>query len=263
MKNRKLKYSLNDPMVLLLTCILAFLTLGNAFSGCFMKKAAYSVALDAAFGGDNSGYIGLINEASVNEKTVGAIEAILLKDERFAVYRTHPAGTGKAVLDTAADLNEERPQIVLSIHAGWNPDASMSGTRIYPDLKEHSGYGESKKLADLIQKAFTAEDWQATVNQMYMHEQSDGTFKVEVIGMDETPAAAEGERAPTWTLLEKCELPCVIVEQFFVSDKGDIEKWNNDDGYRLIGEKYYSVLCEYFGIEEKTFEEEVPEEEQQ
>lgn len=262
MKNRKLKYSLNDPMVLLLSYLLAFLTLGNLFSGCFAKKVTYSVELDAAFGGDNTGYTGLINESSVSEKTVNALEALLLKDERFNVMRTHASGTPMAVADSAAKINEDRPQIVLSIHAGWNPNGNMSGTRVYPDLKDHSGYAESSKLAGLVQKAFDAEDWKASLNQMYMHEQSDGTFRVEVIGIDETPADTGGTRAPTWTILEKTEVPCVVVEQFFVSSRADVEKWNSDEGYRLIAEKYYSVLCEYFGIEEKQFEEETPQTEQ-
>lgn len=259
MKQKKPKYSLKDPMVMILTCLLVFLTAGTLFSGKGADHVSYKIELDAAFGGSNKGFTGFIAEADINEKTVNALEELLLKDDRFEVCRTHPAGSEAAVLDSAARIEEDAPAMVLSIHGGWDPDENVSGTRVYIDLSGRSGESEAKKFAKEICAAFNAEDWQATRNYLYYHEQSDGTFTIEVTDADEKQPSFGEETPVTWTLLEKTEVPCVIVEQFFISNKSDIGCWDNPEGYQLIAQKYYSAICKYFSLEERTFEEETEE----
>ena len=136
MKQKKLKYSLEDPMVGTLCGLLLFLTVGCLFAGGAQSRTAFKIGIDAAFGGANKGFTGYIAESDINEKTVNAIEELLSKDDRFTVMRTHAAQTEAAVLDTAAKINEEQPQLVLSIHGGWDPDETVSGTRVYLSLEE-------------------------------------------------------------------------------------------------------------------------------
>lgn len=259
-KQKKLKYSLRDPMVVILCGLLAFLVLGNLLSGASgaVTGTVYSVELDAAFGGNNKGFTGFVAESDINEKTVDALEALLNKDDRFEVHRSHPAGSEAAVADTAAQVEETAPAVVLSIHGGWDPDASLSGTRVYTDLPGAKEEAEAKKFASAICDAFNTDGWKATRNYLYYHEQSDGSFTIEVTDADGEQPASE-EVPVTWTILEKTTVPGVVVEQFFVSSKEDIGRWDNPDGYQQIAEKYYSALCKYFSIEERQFEEE-PEE---
>lgn len=258
MNLNKLKIDFRDPMVILLCCLLAFLTGGGLLGGTAHARGHYTVELDAAFGGDNPGYTGFINEASVNEKTVDALEALLKQDERFTVLRTHDSGTGAPISETAEKIKADSPQLVLSIHAGWSPSASDSGTRIYTDLPGAAGSQEALKFAQEIQKAFAAEDWSASLNYMYYHQAENDTWTVDIRPMD---AEQPQEESPvTWTLFEKTDVPCVITEQFFISNKADIERWNNEQGYQLIAEKYYTALCGYFGIAEETFEKPADEE---
>lgn len=260
MKQKKLKYSLEDPMVGTLCGLLLFLTVGCLFAGSAQSRTAFKIGIDAAFGGANKGFTGYIAESDINEKTVNAIEELLSKDDRFTVMRTHAAQTEAAVLDTAAKINEEQPQLVLSIHGGWDPDETVSGTRVYTNLPERKGEREANKFAEEIVAAFSAEDWSATQNYLYYHEQPTGTYTVEVVDADaEQPVYPEGEVPVTWTLMENTEIPTVIVEQFFVSNKSDISRWDNPEGYQLIAEKYYSALCRYLSIDERTFEEETEE----
>ena len=256
MKAKKLKYDLNDPMVLILCALLFFLTVGCIFAGKASERVVYSIELDAAFGGSNKGYTGLIAESDINEKTVNALEALLEKDDRFSVHRTHPAGSEAAVTDSVAVIEKDVPLLVLSIHGGWDPDAAVSGTRVYTDLPGRKGESEAKKFAQEICDAFNADDWKATRNYLYYHESKGGTYTVEVTDADAEQPAGDGQDPVTWTLLEKTELPCVVVEQFFVSNENDISRWDNEEGYQLIAEKYYSALCKYFSIAEREFEEE-------
>ena len=259
MKQKRLKYSLDDPMVTILTCLLAFLMLGSLFAGLTGGHRIHKVELDAAFGGSNKGFTGLISEAEINEKTVDALEQLLKMDERFEVYRTHPAGKEASVADSALKIAEDAPDLAISIHGGWDPDENLSGTRVYTDLAGRRGEGEAKKFAEALCKAFTQDDWQASANYLYYHEQSDGTYTVEVTDASAQQPAHETEEPVTWTILEKTDVPCVVVEQFFISNKSDIGRWDNPDGYRLIAKKYYSALCDYFSIEERTFDEKTEE----
>lgn len=263
MKQKKLKYSLKDPMVMILACLLGFLTVGTFLSGFFDFRNSYAVELDAAFGGTNKGYTGFIPEAEINEKTVDALEELLSKDDRFVVYRTHPSGTEASVADSALKIEEDAPDIAISIHGGWDPDENISGTRIYTDLAGRKGEKDAKKFAAAIVEAFNADDWQTTANYLYYHAQFNGTYTVEVTDANDKQAQPEEENPVTWTILENTEVPCVVVEQFFVSNKSDIGRWANAEGYQMIAQKYYSALCNYFSIEEINFEEEAQQETQQ
>lgn len=245
----KLKIDFRDPMVILLCCLLIFLSGGSLLFG--NAQGHFTLELDAAFGGDNPGYTGFIDEASVNEKTVNALEDLLKQDERFTVLRTHESATGAAVSETAEKIKADGPDMVLSIHAGWSPSASDSGTRIYTDLPGTPGSQEAQKFAQEIQKAFSAEDWNASLNYLYYHQAQGNTWTVDIRDM---AAEQPSEESPsTWTLFEKTDVPCVIAEQFFISNKADIERWNNDQGYQLIAQKYYSAICAYLGIGEMQF----------
>lgn len=254
MNLKKLKINFRDPMVLLLLSLLVFLTAGNLLALGPVYKTVYRVELDAAFGGENKGYTGIIDEAGVNEKTVDALEALLVQDERFAVLRTHASGTPAAVKDSAAKIKDDNPALVLSIHGGWSPEASDTGTRIYTDLPGSEGHKESLQFAQEIKNAFAADDWQATLNYLYYHQANEKEWTVEVTSMDQESAYPD-ETPVTWTLFEETDVPAVIVEQFFVSNQSDIDRWNNEEGYKLAAEKYYTALCRYFGIEEMEFEE--------
>ncbi|MDO4415912.1 MAG: N-acetylmuramoyl-L-alanine amidase [Erysipelotrichaceae bacterium] len=259
MKTKKLKYSFKDPMVMILCGLLVFLTIGCLMAGKASDRIIYNIELDAAFGGANKGFVGYIAESDINEKTVNAVEEILSKDSRFDVHRTHEAGTEASVNDSAAVIEKDVVRLVLSIHGGYDPDETVSGTRIYTNLPGREGSEEAKKFADAIAEAFNEDNWKATRNYLYYHEQPNNTWTIEVTDADaEQPDF--GEAVPvTWTLLEKTKVPCVIVEQFFVSNKTDIGRWDNPEGYQQIAEKYYSALCNFLKIQPRTFEEETEE----
>ena len=253
MSRRNLKFRLKDPMVLILFCLLVFLTSGMTMKACEKKEIIrYRVELDAAYGGDNPGLTGIINEADVNEKVINALEDLMVQDERFIVYRTHTAGSGASVLESAEKIKKDKPDLVLSIHAAYSPSSSQSGTRLYPSL-EGSAKTPSLKFAQEIFDEFEKEeDWAVSVNRLYYLQQAEGT--VAVVIRDYTDDFNEEDGNVTWTLLMKTDVPCVIAEQFFISSQADINRWDNEEGYRLIAEKYYSAFCDYFGIEEMEFE---------
>ena len=72
-----------------------------------------TVELDAAFGGDQPGYAGIITEAEFNEKTVDALEKLLKKDDRFEVLRTHEAGTAMEGVTCISGKSLSQPLMYL------------------------------------------------------------------------------------------------------------------------------------------------------
>ena len=260
MSRRNPKIRLKDPMVLILFCLLVFMTAGMTMKACEREEVIrFSVELDAAYGGDNPGLTGIINEADVNEKVINALEDLMVQDERFVVYRTHTAGSAASVLESAEKINRDKPDLVLSMHAAYSPSSAQSGTRLYPSLSSGAKAASLKFAQEILDEFEEEEDWQVTVNRLYYLDQAEGTTAV--IIRDYADEISEEDGDVTWTLLMKTDIPCVIAEQFFISSQADIDRWDNEEGYRLIAKRYYSAFCDYFGIEEMEFEnpEETPE----
>ena len=54
---------------------------------------------------------------------------------------------------------------------------------------------------------------------------------------------------PTFTVLETCSCPAVLVEQAFLTDPADAALFSTDDGCRGAAGIYYRAICRYFGME--------------
>ena len=254
MTKRNLKFRLKDPMVLILFCLFVFLTAGMTMKACGKEEIIqYRIELDAAYGGDNTGLSGIINEADVNEKVINALEDLMVQDERFIVYRTHTAGSAASVLESAEKINKDKPDMVLSIHAAYSPSSSKSGTRLYPSLRSSAKAPSLKFAQEILDEFEEEEDWAVSVNRLYYLDQEDGTTAIVIRDYGDEINEEDGD--VTWTLLLNTDVPCVIAEQFFISNKSDIDRWDNEEGYQLIAERYYSAFCDYFEIEEMEFEE--------
>lgn len=202
-----------------------------------------TVELDAAFGGDQPGYAGIITEAEFNEKTVDALEKLLKKDDRFEVLRTHEAGTAMAVSARAAKIAADKPDIVLCIRAAHDRRSDVTGMTIYADLPTNAHHEESLKLADAIRDAFTTDAWKPAVGYLYYHPTRPSSFQERFIDESDTTDYAE----ETLSLMQACDVPVVISAGIRVTSQADIDAWANDDGYEKAAEQYYAALKACYG----------------
>ena len=243
MNTKKLLNELKDPMVIILVMLLVFLTFGTAIAGCVGKKKV--IEIDAAFGGDNHGYEGIINEADFTEAVVEKLSTLLTEDSHFEVLLTHEAGTSATVAQRVEKINADKPDFVLSIHATGTPDSTRSGQIVYADIPTASTHDASLKLAQDVAKAFTSDTWKPEVHYLYYTPFDDDSYQITEVNSDDTT----DYKLETWDMMEQCNVPVVISNQIFVTNQSDIDTWANDDGYQKAAEQYYTAIKNYYGIE--------------
>ena len=242
MTAEKAKKKLKNPAVLILAGLLVFLIIGVSLSG-FIGSPGITVAVDAAYGGEQTGYTGFINESEYSEGVVNALCERLQQDDRITLYRTHEAGTSHSVLNIAKEVNEKKADIVLSIHAGYDPDPQVTGMRIYAEKPSTEEYDRSMNFAEEVQKAFQ-DEISAEIDCMYYEPIGEDKYQLKVVpASDQTDYGLD-----TWTLMEKTVVPVVVTEQIYVSNEADVKKWANQEAYAKTAELYYQAICEYFGI---------------
>ncbi len=239
----KIKKQWKDPMVIILVILLVFLTIGTALSGCHQSKIV--IALDAAYGGEDTGYQGIINESDFSQSVVEKLASLLEADSHFEVLLTHEAGKTSSVEERSQKINQEQPDIVLSIQASGTPDTSRSGQEIYVDIPSSSTHDSSLKLAQAIAQSFTSSTWTPSVDYLYYKPFDDDSYQLEIIDSADTT----DYQLETWELMEKCNVPVVISDQIYVTNQSDIDTWASESNYQKAAECYYSAIKNYYGIE--------------
>lgn len=239
-----------DPIVMILCALLIFLTVGstvNAFSG--VNKNAVRIELDAAYGGDETGYEGLVKESEVTANIVNELESLLKKDKRFRVYRTTAAGQTATLAERAAKIKKDNPMIVLSIHAGGSPNVDRSGMHVYAETPADKNHTASLKLANNIAGTFKDDTWTAETGYLY-YQPVEGSDQYELLftGADDT----KDYQLDTFGLMKQCDMPVVVTDQFYVTNEADVQRWANSDGYYDAAVKLYQALCDYNGFERKN-----------
>lgn len=236
----------NSKMFLILLALFLLVVGGNllAYSGeAVIKKIP--IVLDAAYGGENKGNSGLLNESDFNEQVVTALETLLTEDGRFEVIRSHPQNTDADISQRIEIINKAEPELVISIHAALDHKKETSGMHIYVQLPDHKKHADSVKIAEAVKTAFTKDDWTPDVSCLYYEPYEDGTYKVITKGVDETME----EDLETWGLLEKCDYPAIVVEQLYLSNQKDIDRWTKENGYEQIADLYFQSLKSLYDLE--------------
>lgn len=240
----KKKKRLKNPMGLILAVLLVFVVGGVLFSGCLNGRSRITVAVDAAYGGEQTGYTGFINEAEFSEGVVNALCERLSQDDRFVLFRTHEAGTSRSILNIVKDINEKNADMVLSIHAGYDPDPEKTGMRIYTEKSSAGEYDRSLGFAQAIQKAF-ADEIESEICIMYYEPIGEDRYQLKVVPADDK----NDYGLETWTIAEKTLVPAVVTEQIYVSNETDVSAWANEEAYVRSAEMYYQALCAYYGLD--------------
>jgi N-acetylmuramoyl-L-alanine amidase len=239
-----------DPIVIVLCTILVFLTFGSAMGvATGVSKNAVKVEIDAAYGGTDTGYEGIVNEADVTENIVNELEKLLKNDRRFKVYRTHAAGTALSVAERAAKIKKDDPMVVVSVHADGSPNIDLSGMHVYAEVPGNANHEASLNLANCISKAFTSETWPAYTGYLY-YQPTDTENQYE---LKYVPASDTADyHMDTFELMKQCDMPVVVTSQFYVTNQSDVDQWASSDGYYKAAVDLYDALCEYNGFEPLT-----------
>lgn len=175
-----------------------------------------TVVLDAGHGGGDPGKVGVgdVVEKEINLQIAKKVER-LLKKEKVKVIMTREedamlageGGTGTKAADMKERvriINEEVPQLAVSIHQNSYQDAVVHGAQVF----YYSGSLEGENAAKVMQSALLAVD------------------------EDNTRQAKAND---TYYLLKRTEVPTIIVECGFLS--------NDEDAKNLCDEKYQDKVA--------------------
>ena len=207
------------------------------------EKAVTVIELDAAHGGDNSGFQGLVSEDEFCEKVTDALQVLLEKDASFQVERTHEAGTAMNADDRLAKIRSDSPDLVLSIRCSWSPDASVRGMHLYENLPDSPYHEKSAAAADAIRDVFS-EDGSVTPTAGYLYYQPIRSQKYQEVLVDESDTSDHGTE--TLPLLSDSSCPTVVSAHLYVSSQEDADAWNNEAGIQKAAQLYYEALCRVY-----------------
>lgn len=179
------------------------------------------VVIDSGHGGTDPGKIGIngVLEKDVNLKIAYKLKN-LLEEQGIAIVMTRE--TEKGLADSKADdmkqrieiINQEKPVLCVSIHQNSYSDEMIKGAQVF--YYTHSDKGE--QIAELLQQEL---------------------LKVDV---DNTRQKKAND---TYYVLKKSEVPTVIVECGFLSNRKEAELLNTDEYQQRLAEAIASGIVKY------------------
>lgn len=175
------------------------------------------IVLDAGHGGKDPGTSG--NELFEKEITLDVEKRVeaKLKKAGANVILTRSSDTFPTLEDRVGIAKRNNAEIFVSIHAN-SGEPSANGTETYYDTSKNLSGGESKKLANEIQKQITA-----------------------LLGMN-----SRGIKEEAFYVLRNNNMPSVLIELGFVTNKKDAEKLNSDKYRDLFAEAIFRGIVNYF-----------------
>ena len=208
----------------------------------------YTIALDAGHGGVDIGAEGIINEVELTERTAAELEALLQEDGRFRIILSRKEGEGVSITDRNAKFQKKHPDLMLSIHGNANDDKSANGFECYPSPPGYDNHEESLAFAQLLAEEMktVGAKLRGTEGVRFGYYNSSGE-KVLVDSSD-----TEVYDFDTFGMLKKMDCPAVLVEQCFITNAADVEKFGTEEGCKKAAAAYYRAICRYLESIETT-----------
>ena len=213
--------------------------------------AQYVVAIDPGHGGINPN-IGAedwgcetdgLRESDVTLRTARPLYDKLAADARFAPVLTADGSTYLKPSERAAAAQAAGADLLLSIHLNSDAGAATNGLECYAAPPRLATNAESVRFGRLVAAAFrdelglTLRGWDG-VRYLYF----DANNARVVAESSDTTQRSD----PTFTVLEDCACPAVLVEEGFISNAGDRERVCSDDGCERAAEIYYGCIVSFF-----------------
>lgn len=206
----------------------------------------YTIAVDAGHGGADPGAVGVILERDMTAATAQALIRLLENDENFIPVETRESYDSTAApIERAEYANRQNPDLLLSIHGNSSPNSTeASGFECYPVTPGRTWHTESltfaQKLASEMEAAGNSLRGQGGIRYLYYNEENEKILAE----ANNTQIREEG----TFTILEEAECPAVLVEQCFVTNADDVDRFGDADGVERAAQAYYRAICNYFGV---------------
>ena len=211
------------------------------------------VAIDAGHGGYNenngcwdSGTKGDgVTEAELTIRIAGMLEELLRQDRRFAPVMTTDGSTYLKGSQRGAAAQAAGAELLVSIHFNSDPVYDSRGLECYPATPAMATNADSLRLAAAITEGFAATGLPLRGENGIRYLYFDANNNRVVYESSDTVPRTD----PTFTVLETCSCPAVLVEQAFLTNPADVALFSTDEGCHSAADIYYRAICRYFGME--------------
>ena len=211
------------------------------------------VAIDAGHGGynDNNGCWDSgtkgdgVTEAELTIRIAGMLEELLRQDRRFAPVMTTDGSTYLKGSQRGAAAQAAGAELLVSIHFNSDPVHDSRGLECYPATPAMATNADSLRLAAAITEGFAATGLPLRGENGIRYLYFDANDNRVVYESSDTVPRTD----PTFTVLETCGCPAVLVEQGFLTNPADAALFSSDEGCRSAADIYYRAICRYFGME--------------
>ena len=211
------------------------------------------VAIDPGHGGYNenngcwdSGTKGDgVTEAELTIRIAGMLEELLRQDRRFAPVMTTDGSTYLKGSQRGAAAQAAGAELLVSIHFNSDPVYDSRGLECYPATPAMATNADSLRLAAAITEGFAATGLPLRGENGIRYLYFDANNNRMVYESSDTVPRTD----PTFTVLETCSCPAVLVEQAFLTNPADVALFSTDEGCHSAADIYYRAICRYFGME--------------
>lgn len=210
------------------------------------------VAIDPGHGGVNpsvgsedAGSLGSgLREADVTLKTATLVYDKLARDGRFAPMLTANGTEYLKPSRRAARAKAAGAQLLLSIHLNYDADSRVSGFECCPATPQLSTNADSLRFARLVAEKFGAMGMELRGIDGVRYIYFDGSDNRYIRESNDTTALSD----PTFTVVQKCGCPAVLVEEGFITNAGDVALVATDAACEAAAQAYYECILTYFDL---------------
>lgn len=229
----------------LLVVLLLFVLGYGGFFAYYRYGKPYTVALDAGHGGNDVGSVGVIEEVTLTEQTVTALEKLLKEDGRFRVVLTRDMGETMSITDRNRKIARLQPDLMLSVHGNADETGEATGFECYPAVPGMENHGASMEFAAIL-----AEEMEAAGSELRGGNGIRFGYYVngEKMLVDSTDTTVYDY--DTFGVLKNQKGAAVLVEQCFVTNESDVAQFGTAEGCQKAAEAYYRAILRYLKADE-------------
>ncbi|MEQ9350934.1 MAG: N-acetylmuramoyl-L-alanine amidase, partial [Alphaproteobacteria bacterium] len=218
------------------------------------------IAIDAGHGGVDPGAIGVRGtyEKSVTLAYAQALAARLQATGRYRVYLTRDQDTFLRLRDRVALARTQGADLFISLHADSNPDKGLRGASVYT-LSETASDAESAALAAKENKAdiiagidLSSENPEVSGILIDLAQRETMNLSARFAGMltaemaEAVTVLRHSHRFAGFAVLKAPDVPSVLLELGYLSNREDEAQLNGADHRRAVGDALVRALDAYF-----------------
>ncbi len=208
----------------------------------YLSSPPYVIAIDPGHGGMDTGALAIAKEFMVIDTTAAYLYDMLEQDPDFIPVFTR-TDTDPDSKQRAAIANSAGASLLISLHANSDSHQSSKGFECFPAPPGKNNHTESLKFATLIASGMQNRGHklrgESATGVKYAY--YSGSKKIIVDSSD-----TKQRSLPSFGILEKSRCPAVLVEQCFITNYRDVEKWATESGCKKAAEIYYTAIKDYF-----------------